>query len=324
MAEVKIGLKLSDYKTAVDLEWCPGCGDFGIISAVSQAVYELGIPPHKLVFVSGIGCSGKSPHALKAYGVHTLHGRGLPFAIGIKLANPQLEVIVLGGDGDGYGIGAGHFSNTGRRNVDITYIVFNNEVYGLTKGQASPTLKLGVKTKALPLPNINQGVNPIAWALACGYTFIARGYAYDTKHLKELIKAGIQHKGLALIDVFQPCPTYNDIHTKEWYEELIEPQFNRKRIYKLDTINYDYKVKDPSNQEEILQKQTQAIAKSLEWEDKVPIGIFYQIEIPTYEERINKVCSTYLQNPPAIQQIAKPSTREPITDISKLLESITV
>lgn len=324
MAEVKTGLKLSDYKTSFDVEWCPGCGDFGIISGLTQSVYELGIPPHRLLFVSGIGCSGKSPHTLKAYGVHTLHGRGLPFAVGVKLSNPNLEVIVLGGDGDGYGIGAGHFSNTGRRNIDITYIVFNNEVYGLTKGQASPTLKLGVKTKSLPLPNINQGVNPVAWALACGYTFIARGYAYDTKHLKEIIKKGIQHKGLALIDVYQPCPTYNDIHDKGWFEEVIELQTNRKRVYKLEETGYDYKVKNPANQEEIVQKQTQAIAKSFEWEDKVPIGIFYQIEIPTYEERINKVCNTYLQSPPASQRISDPLTNEPTTDISKLLAPITI
>ncbi len=318
-----ISLKLSDYKTTYDTEWCPGCGDFGILSALAQSAFELNIEPHKLVFVSGIGCSSKTPHALKAYGVHTLHGRALPFALGIKLANPNLEVIAVGGDGDGYGIGAGHFSNAGRRNVDITYVVFNNEVYGLTKGQASPTLKLGMKTKSLPLPNINAGVNPIAWALACGYTFIARSYAYDTKHLKEVIKKGIQHKGLALIDVLQPCPTYNDIHDKGWFEEVIM-QPNIKRVYKLEDTGYDYKVKDPTNQDEILRKQLQALAKSFEWDDKVPIGIFYQIEISTYEERINERCKTYFAAPPASQQIEDPLTKQAITDISKLMEPITL
>jgi 2-oxoglutarate ferredoxin oxidoreductase subunit beta len=319
-----VGLKVTDYKTKYDTEWCPGCGDFGILSALAQSAFELGIEPHKLVFVSGIGCSGKTPHALRAYGVHTLHGRALPFAMGIKLANPNLEVIAVGGDGDGYGIGAGHFSNTGRRNIDLTYVVFDNEVYGLTKGQASPTLKLGEKTKSLPLPNINQGVNPIAWALACGYTFIARGYSYDTKYLKELIKKAIQHKGLALVDVLQPCPTYNDIHDKEWYETIVNPQTNMKRIYKLDDIGYDYKVKDPKNQDEIVYKQKQAFEKSFEWGDKIPIGIFYQIEISTYEERINERCNTYLQNPPAAQQIEDPLTHTPITDISKLLSPLTI
>ncbi|MFN7181910.1 MAG: 2-oxoacid:ferredoxin oxidoreductase subunit beta [Planctomycetota bacterium] len=318
-----VSLKLNDYKTDYETEWCPGCGDFGILSALAQAAYESGIQPHRLVFVSGIGCSGKTPHALRAYGVHTLHGRALPFAIGIKLANPHLEVIVVGGDGDGYGIGAGHFSNAGRRNIDITYVVFNNEVYGLTKGQASPTLKLGMKTKSLPQPNINAGVNPVAWALACGYTFIARGYAYDTKHLKEIIKKGIQHKGLALIDVLQPCPTYNDIHTKQWFEEVVVPP-HTKRIYKLEETGYDYRVKDPTNQDEIIQKQTQALIRSFEWEDKVPIGIFYQIEISTYEERISERCPTYQEAPPALQQIYEPETKIPNTDISRLLEPITV
>ena len=161
-----MALKLSDYKTEVHNDWCPGCGDFGILNAIQMALAEMGIQKHRAVIFSGIGCSGKTPHFINTYGIHTLHGRVLPFSQGAKLCNPELEVIAVGGDGDGLGIGAGHFVSAGRRNVDMLYIIFNNGVYGLTKGQASPTLKLGLKTKSLPLPNSNNSVNPLALA-AC-------------------------------------------------------------------------------------------------------------------------------------------------------------
>ena len=209
-----MALKLSDLKTTAHNDWCPGCGDFGILNAVQMALAEMNVNPSSTVVVSGVGCSSKAPHFIKTYGVHTLHGRSLPFATGIKLANPNLEVIVEGGDGDGMGIGAGHFVNSGRRNVDMLYIIHDNDVYGLTKGLASPTMGLGMKTKALPLPNINQGVNPLMLAIASGYTWVARGYSYDVRHLKDLIIKGVRHKGFAFLDVLQPCPTYNDVLTK--------------------------------------------------------------------------------------------------------------
>ena len=202
-----MALKLSDLKTTAHNDWCPGCGDFGILNAVQMALTEMNVDPSRTVVVSGVGCSSKAPHFIKTYGVHTLHGRALPFAAGIKLANPNLEVVIEGGDGDGLGIGAGHFVNAGRRNLDMLYIVHDNEVYGLTKGQAAPTMKLGMKTKSLPLPNINQGINPIMLAIASGYTFVARGYSYDVRHLKDLIIKGIRHRGFAFLDVLQPCPT---------------------------------------------------------------------------------------------------------------------
>jgi len=186
-------LKLSDLKTDVHNDWCPGCGDFGIEAGLKMALTELPIDINKLVLFSGIGCSGKIVHFTNASGVHTLHGRVLPFAQGAKLANPDLEVIAIGGDGDGLGIGVGHFVHAGRRNIDMTYIIHDNGVYGLTKGQASPTLHLGMQTKSLPMPNINTNVDPIMLALASGFTFIARTYAYNTKHLKETVKkAGAQ------------------------------------------------------------------------------------------------------------------------------------
>ena len=206
-----------DFKTDVHIDWCPGCGDFGITSSVQMALAELKLAPWRVAIFSGVGCSSKTPHFIKTYGIHTLHGRVVPFALGAKMANPEIEVVAVGGDGDGYGIGAGHFMHAGRRNIDLAYIVFNNEVYGLTKGQASPTLGRGQKPKSLPLPNVNDGVNPLALALSAGYTFIARSYAFSGAHLKETIKRAIVHKGMALVDVLQPCPTYNDLHNKEWF-----------------------------------------------------------------------------------------------------------
>jgi 2-oxoglutarate ferredoxin oxidoreductase subunit beta len=210
--------KLSDYKTEVHNDWCPGCGDFGILNSIQMSLSDLKIPPHDVALFSGIGCSGKTPHFIHTYGIHTLHGRVLPFAQGAKLSNPNLKIIAVGGDGDGLGIGSGHFVNAGRRNVNMTYIIYNNGVYGLTKGQAAPTLKLGMKTKSLPQPNMNDSINPISLAIISGFTFIARGYSYDIRHLKDIIKKGILHNGLSYIDVLQPCPTYNDINTKEWYQ----------------------------------------------------------------------------------------------------------
>jgi len=301
-----MGLKITDFKTDVFADWCPGCGDFGIMTAMQMALAEMGLEPHQIVLVSGIGCSGKVPHNVKTYGVHTLHGRTLPFAMGIKLANPELEVIAIGGDGDGLGIGAGHFVNTGRRNLDITYIIHNNGVYGLTKGQASPTLKLGLKTKAIPKPNINQAVNPIALALTSGYTFVARSYAYDVLHLKNTIIRAVEHKGLAFIDALQPCPTYNDINTKEWYggEDRKDPNTGKPqpRLYKLDETGFDPIV---HTEEEDLKKKLQAIEKANEWGDRIPIGVFYINDLePTFIERIIHRIPFYLSKPPAKQEIS--------------------
>jgi 2-oxoglutarate ferredoxin oxidoreductase subunit beta len=301
-----MGLKQSDFKTDVFADWCPGCGDFGIMTALQMALAELGLEPHQVVMVSGIGCSGKEPHNVKAYGVHTLHGRTLPFATGIKVANPELVVLAIGGDGDGLGIGAGHFVNTGRRNLDITYIIHNNGVYGLTKGQASPTLKLGLKTKAIPKPNINEAINPIALALVAGYTFVARSYAYDVKHLKETIKQAIQHKGLAFIDALQPCPTYNDINTREWYagEDRKDPQTGKpqSRLYKLEETGFDPVVHSAAEE---LEKKMSAMNKASEWGDRIPIGVFYKNELhPTFVDRFTSRIPFYRTNPPAKQRIS--------------------
>jgi 2-oxoglutarate ferredoxin oxidoreductase subunit beta len=299
-----MGLRPSDFKTDVFADWCPACGNFGIMNALQMAFAELGLEPHQVVMVSGIGCSGKHPHNVKCYGVHTLHGRSLPFAMGIKAANPNLEVVAIGGDGDGLGIGVGHFVNAGRRNFDMTYIINNNGVYGLTKGQASPTLGRGMKTKSLPRANINEPVNPIGLALISGFTFVSRSYAYDVRHLKETIKQGVQHKGLAFIEILQPCPTYNDIYTKDWYagEDRKDAQGKpQSRLYKLEETGFDYNVKDWN---EDFKKKMAALEKTQEWGDRIPIGVFYKNELePTFQERYSKRVPFYIAKPPAKQKL---------------------
>lgn len=268
-------LTAKDYRTEVHNNWCPGCGDYGILNAIQMGLAELQLPPHQICVVSGIGCSGKTPHYIRATGIHSLHGRALPVATGVKLANPSLTVLAVGGDGDGYGIGAGYFVNAGRRNLDLTYIVFNNEVYGLTKGQASPTLQRGERRKSMSAPAIQDGVNPIALAISSGYTFVARGYALDPKRLSRLIAEAVRHRGTAFIDVLQTCPVYNDVHTKEWYGP---------RVQWLDNTDYDPMVHDPSNPSEVIAKKVQAIEKSYEFGDRIPLGVLYQIDLPTFED----------------------------------------
>ena len=320
-----MALKLADYKTDVHNDWCPGCGDFGIVNALQMALAEMGIERDKATIFSGIGCSGKTSHFINTYGVHTLHGRVLTFAQGGKLANPEMTVVAVGGDGDGLGIGAGHFVAAGRRNVDMTYIIFDNGVYGLTKGQASPTLKLGEQTKSLPSPNTNYDVNPIGLAVASGFTFVARGYSYDVKHLKDLIIKAVKHRGLAFLDVLQPCPTYNDINTRDWYAgvDLAQESIERhSRIYKLDDTRFDPLV-HYDDEVEVNEKLSQALIKSLEWGNKIPIGVFYQNElISPFSIRLKDKIPNYLENPPAKQNISENGL--PITDVSKILDSLEV
>jgi len=278
-------LTAKDYKSDLHNDWCPACGDFGILTGVQMALAQLGLDPDKVACFSGIGCSGKTPHYIKAYGFHTLHGRVLPTATGGRLANSGVTVLAMGGDGDGYGIGAGYFVNSGRRNLDFTYIVHNNNVYGLTKGQASPTLSKGKKTKSMPEQAIQDGINPIAMAIASGYTFIARAYALEPKYLAGIIVKAIQHKGSAVVDVLQTCPTYNDLYTKEWYEGADLPE-KKSRLYKLEEQGYDGVVKDPSDKEEIIAKKAAAVGRSYET-DPIPTGIYYQCALPTYEDGVN-------------------------------------
>lgn len=286
---------LQEYKTDVHVDWCPGCGDFGILSSIQQAFVQLQIPPHRIAMISGIGCSGKTPHYVDTYGLHTLHGRALPVATGARLANNELTVVAVGGDGDGYGIGAGYFVNSGRRNVDMTYIVFNNGVYGLTKGQASPTLGKGLKTKSMPESSIQEGVNPVAVALGAGYSWIGRGYALDVKHLVSLIVQAISHKGTAFLDVFQTCPVYNDIRTKDWYAG---EDIGRPRLRRLDSDQgWDPVVSDPNSVEEMVEKKTRALRASYETSEGLAVGVFYKVNLPTYDEQLAVKVPALAQQP---------------------------
>lgn len=288
-----------DFRSDVTMDWCPGCGDFGIVSAITQALTEMNLDPHEVVAVSGIGCSGKTPHYLNIAGVHTLHGRAIPFATGVKLANPNLHVLVTAGDGDLMSIGAGHFVGEGRRNTGLTVLMYDNAVYGLTKGQASPTLALGEQTKSLPRPNMFTKVNPIALALTSGYTFVARGFTSDIKQLKELIKLGMKHEGTSLIDILQPCPTYNNINTMDWY---------RKRVYKLEDEEKDW---DPlvtdENISTLREKFTRAYNKGIEWGDRIPTGVFFENRtVPPFTKRLAGNIKDYFSSPPSDQIIAGP------------------
>jgi 2-oxoglutarate ferredoxin oxidoreductase subunit beta len=278
-------LEVADVHSYVtDVATLHNCGDFGILTSIQMALAQLQLDPDKVAVFSGIGCSGKTPHYINAYGFHTLHGRVLTVATGARLANTKQTVLALGGDGDGYGIGAGYFVGAGRRNVDFAYIVHNNNVYGLTKGQASPTLAKGKKTKSMPEQSIQDGINPVAMAIASGYTFIARAYALEPKYTAGIIARAIEHRGAALVDVLQTCPTYNDLYTKEWYEgaDLAE---KKSRLYKLEAQGYDGKVQDPTDKQEIIAKKAAAVARSYE-DEPIPIGVYYEIDLPTYEDEV--------------------------------------
>jgi 2-oxoglutarate ferredoxin oxidoreductase subunit beta len=258
-----IELPLDTYKGPVDPDWCPGCGDFGVLRSVQTAAGRLGILPENLLIVSGIGCSSNLPGFIHAYGVHSLHGRSVPVATGAHLANTDLKVVITGGDGDGYGIGVGHLIHAMRRNLDVTYVVMDNQIYGLTTGQTSPTTSLGMKTKSTPNGNFESPLNPLAMAITAGATFVARGFSGEAKQLADLIQAGIAHRGFSLIDVFSPCVTYNKVNTYPFFKE---------RVYKLEDEGWD-----PSNFHK-------ALERSFEWGDKIPLGILFQHQQPIYED----------------------------------------
>ncbi len=256
-------VKMADY-TGAHTAWCHGCGNFGILIALKRALVELDIEPYRVLMVSGIGQAGKLPHYTKGNVLNELHGRTLPAATAAKIVNPELVVIAVGGDGDGYGEGGNHFFHSMRRNHDITYLVHDNQIYGLTKGQASPTSDPGFVTKTTP-QGAYTPVNPLTIAIAADCSFLARGFAGDTEHLADLIKQGIRHKGFALVDILQPCVTFNHKNTYDWY---------RERVYKLNETNYD-----PSD-------KPAAFEKAQEWGARIPIGVIYKKERAIFEEQI--------------------------------------
>jgi len=210
-----------DFKGDVNPDWCPGCGDFGVLSALQMAYAKTGNGNHDHLTVSGIGCSSNLPGFINTYGMHTLHGRSLAVATGAKLGNHELNVVVTGGDGDGYGIGGNHFIHTMRKNIDLLYIVMNNETYGLTVGQASPTTVIGERTKSTPFGNIETPLNPVAMAIAAGATYVARAFSSERAQLAELMYEGMQHKGFAFIDVISPCVTWKDDEIYDFWKERV-------------------------------------------------------------------------------------------------------
>ncbi len=254
----------SEFTVCKETAWCPGCGNFGIIRSLSQALQDLGLRENEVLYVSGIGQAGKTPHYIKGNVLNTLHGRTLPTATGAKLANGDLTVIAIGGDGDGYAEGGNHFLHAIRKNVNITYLVHDNQVFGLTKGQASPRSDQGMVTGTTPQGVENEAFNPLATAITLNGGFVARSYAGDQTHLTRTIKAAIEHEGFALVDILQPCVTFNKINTYQFY---------RQRVYDLD-------------QEEGYDRTDRqgAWAKTWEWGDRIPIGIFYQVTRPTLED----------------------------------------
>jgi len=263
---MSLSLTIQDYQTPITPSWCPGCGNFGIWLAVRQAMVKLNIQPHEAVFTFDIGCNSNGANFIKGYILHGLHGRSLPPAEGVRWANHKLKaVIAIGGDGGGFGIGLAHFLHAVRRNVDILYITHDNQIYGLTTGQASPTSQKGAITKSTPFGNLEEPINPSALALSAGATWSARGFAGEPQHLVDLIIKGIQHPGFAHLNVFQPCVTFNPTNTFDWF---------RKRVYKLEGTGYQ-----PTDRELAWQK-------ARELGEKIPIGVLFAENQPTYEGQL--------------------------------------
>ncbi len=253
-------VELSLYDRATPT-WCPGCGDYGVLNALKRAAANLGLDPTKTVLVTGIGCSSKINSYFYSYGIHTIHGRAAAVATGIKLSNPELEVIIAGGDGDAYAIGTEHLIHLARRNLDVAYIVMNNQIYGLTKGQVSPTSDEGFVTITTPFGSVEKPVNGPLVALAAGATFVARGFVGDINGLTSIIQEAIRHKGFALVDVLSPCVTWNKINTYDWYKQN----------------SYQIKDHDPTDKLRAFQ---------LLEDEKLALGIIYRKEEKTYEEKI--------------------------------------
>lgn len=261
-----------------DIAWCPGCGNFPILRALDRAIEAVGIDRHKLVLVSGIGQAAKLPHYTRANVFNGLHGRALPAAVGIKLANHELEVVITSGDGDMYGEGGNHLLHNLRRNVGIKVFVHNNQVYGLTKGQASPTSDLGFVTKVQPRGVVSRPFNPIAVAIVEDCSFVARTFAGDARHLQETMEAALRHRGgLALVDILQPCVTFNPVNTYQWYRERVKPIPDSHDPY----------------------DRARALELAFRWGDEIPIGVFYLSRRPTFEEQ-----QPVLQKGPLVAQFA--------------------
>jgi 2-oxoglutarate/2-oxoacid ferredoxin oxidoreductase subunit beta len=259
--------------------WCPGCGDFGIWTSLREALSKLGIGPEDGVAVYGVGCHGNMYSWMKMYGFVGLHGRTLPVAQAIKLVNHRLPVVIISGDGDGLGEGGNHFLHAAKRNPDLTVILHDNQVYGLTTGQASPAAKQGFITKSTPEGVTDNPINPLALAITAGATFVARAFAGDTQGLAKIMMQAIEHKGFSIVDTLQPCVTFDKVHTYQWY---------RERVYYLGDDH------DKTN-------KVKAFEKAHEWGDKIPLGIFYKEERPTAEQ-----LESAIKEKPLVEQDTEP------------------
>jgi 2-oxoglutarate/2-oxoacid ferredoxin oxidoreductase subunit beta len=283
---------LDDYNTGLTPAWCPGCGNFIILKLFKKVYIELGIEPHQFVIVSGIGQAGKFPHYLKCNTFNGLHGRALPVATGIKLANHEMLVVAHGGDGDCYGEGGNHLVHAIRRNIGVKLFVHNNQIYGLTKGQASPTSTEGMVTKNQPFGVLSEQLNPMALAVALDCSFVARGYVGNQEHLKGLIKEAITHKGFSFVDILQPCVTFNKLNTYQWYQQ---------RVYQIEST---YNPED----------RIEAFSKSLEWGDRIPIGVIYRNSRPSLEDRIPVIKDRPLVKQPVIIEEMEKAVEETLRE----------
>ena len=317
-----------DFESENDIRWCPGCGDYAILSAVQQIVPMLGIPREKFVFVSGIGCSSRFPHYMKCYGFHTIHGRALTVATGVKSINPNLSVWVVTGDGDGLAIGGNHFIHAIRRNQDIKILLFNNRIYGLTKGQYSPTSEFGKKTKSTPYGSIDTPINPVSLAIAAGATFIARTVDKNVKHMMEVFKRAASHKGTAFIEIFQNCLVFNDNAYMSYTEKEIKDD---KSVYLEDGKplvfgkQKEKAIKLKGFHPEVIEahdgKVSEALTHNEKTEDRglayvlgqmgienpdlpVAFGVLRQVQKPTYQELL------YSQEEQAKKKNPNPSLEE--------------
>ncbi|MCX8131789.1 MAG: thiamine pyrophosphate-dependent enzyme [Clostridia bacterium] len=258
-------MQINDSFRICETAWCPGCGDVQILEALKNALEILKKRPHEVLIAAGIGQAAKTPQYINTNGFCGLHGRALPPAAAAKIANKNLTVIISTGDGDSYGEGGNHFIHNIRRNVDITHFVHNNQIYGLTKGQASPTTDVGHTTAIQPNGTINNPMNPLLLAIALGAGFVARAFSGENEHLTTIMVEAIKYKGYALVDILQPCISFNKVNTFQWYS---------KRVYKLDS-SYNYADKPA------------AMAKAMEWGDRIPLGILYKENKNTYHDKID-------------------------------------
>jgi 2-oxoglutarate ferredoxin oxidoreductase subunit beta len=285
---------VQDFSNDIRPTWCPGCGDFGIWNSLKRALVQAGLEPHQVMMVTGIGCGSKTPDYMHINGLNGLHGRTLALASGFKLANHAMKVVCVHGDGDGYGMGGNHFMHAVRRNIGLVDVVQNNHVYGLTKGQYSPTSRAGWVTSTSPEGAIDRPMNPLALALSQGATFVARGFALDIQHLVAIMVEALQHRGYALVDVLQPCVSFNRPMSYEWY---------RERVYKVEDVGHD-----PTDRQAALDK-----AFEYPGGERIPVGIIYRNEdVPSYEEQVSTLKAEAL----AVQALPF----RPVEDYRQLLE----